>query len=43
MAVPVGWEVVVAYVGDSLAFLDTGSEVVQVLFVPSFDYLSQYW
>ncbi len=29
VAVVVGWEVLVANVGDSLAFLDTGSEVVQ--------------
>ena len=30
VAALVGWTVVVANVGDSLAFLDTGSEVVQV-------------
>ena len=26
----VGWELIVANVGDSLAYLDTGSEVIQV-------------
>jgi Protein phosphatase 2C len=30
VAALVGWTVVVANVGDSLAYLDTGSEVVQV-------------
>jgi Protein phosphatase 2C len=30
VAALIGWTVVVANVGDSLAFLDTGSEVVQV-------------
>lgn len=30
VAALVGWTVVVGNVGDSLAFLDTGSEVVQV-------------
>ncbi len=30
VAVLVGWEVLLANVGDSLAFLDTGSEVIQV-------------
>ena len=29
-----GWELVVANVGDSSAFLDTGSEVLQVLIDP---------
>ena len=29
-ALQVGWELMVANVGDSLAFLDTGTEVVQV-------------
>lgn len=28
-----GWSVIVANVGDSLAYLDTGSEVVQVIVV----------
>jgi len=26
----VGWELLVASVGDSLAYLDTGAEIVQV-------------
>lgn len=30
LAVAVGWELLVASVGDSLAFVDTGSEVIQV-------------
>lgn len=30
VAVIVGWDLVVASVGDSTAFLDTGAEVVQV-------------
>ena len=30
VAVAVGWELIVANVGDSLAFLDTGAEVLQV-------------
>lgn len=30
VAVLVGWELLIANVGDSLAFLDTGSEVIQV-------------
>ena len=30
LAVSVGWELLVASVGDSLAYLDTGSEIVQV-------------
>ena len=30
VAALVGWELVIANVGDSLAFLDTGSEVIQV-------------
>ena len=30
LAVAVGWELVIASVGDSLAYLDTGAEIVQV-------------
>ena len=30
VAVIVGWDLVVASVGDSTAYLDTGAEVVQV-------------
>lgn len=30
LAVSVGWELLVASVGDSLAYLDTGFEIVQV-------------
>lgn len=30
LALSVGWELLVAGVGDSLAVLDTGSEVIQV-------------
>jgi serine/threonine protein phosphatase PrpC len=30
LAVSVGWELVVANVGDSCAYLDTGAEVVQL-------------
>ncbi len=30
VAILIGWELIVASVGDSCAFLDTGSEVVQV-------------
>lgn len=30
LAVAVGWELLVASVGDSLAYLDTGAEIVQV-------------
>ena len=30
VAVLVGWELIVASVGDSCAFFDTGSEVLQV-------------
>ena len=30
VAVIVGWDLVIASVGDSTAFLDTGAEVVQV-------------
>ena len=30
LAVAVGWELVIASVGDSLAYLDTGTEIVQV-------------
>jgi serine/threonine protein phosphatase PrpC len=30
LAVQVGWELIVANVGDSLAFLDTGAEILQV-------------
>lgn len=29
-AVQIGWELLVANVGDSLAFLDTGNEIIQV-------------
>ena len=32
LAIAVGWELMVASVGDSLAYLDTGSEIVQVGF-----------
>jgi serine/threonine protein phosphatase PrpC len=30
LAVAVGWELLVASVGDSCAYLDTGAEVIQV-------------
>ena len=30
LAVVVGWELLVANVGDSCAYLDTGSEIIQV-------------
>ncbi len=35
LAVSVGWELLVANVGDSCAFLDTGSEIIQVRYLPS--------